>query len=232
VTIINGIFEGPNERMDGRLDGVRTVSVCDTQPVTMEGVRAAISGQTDLKFLNACESLDHAMELAQEDPPDVLLLDKAFGIQAILDWLTPPADALEIPHGSPETAIVVWGVSVSEAEALRFLQAGARGILRKTASLAAILACVRTVGAGRSWMEDCVFRDSVRAERYPRSELTPREQQVLELVEQGCKNKEIAQELGIRPGTVKIHLKHIFEKTGIRGRYGLALNGWRERVPA
>ncbi len=78
-------------------------------------------------------------------------------------------------------------------------------------------------------MEDCVFRDSARADRYPRSELTAREQQVLELVEQGFKNKEIAQDLGIRPGTVKIHLKHIFEKTGVRGRYGLALNVWRER---
>jgi two-component system nitrate/nitrite response regulator NarL len=78
-------------------------------------------------------------------------------------------------------------------------------------------------------MEDCVFRDSSRAERYPRSELTPREQQVLELVEQGFKNKEIAKELGIRPGTVKIHLKHIFEKTGVRGRYGLALSGLKDR---
>ena len=81
-------------------------------------------------------------------------------------------------------------------------------------------------------MEDCVFRDSARSDRYPRSELTPREQQVLELVEQGFKNKEIAQDLGIRPGTVKIHLKHIFEKTGVRGRYGLALNGIRERSAA
>jgi DNA-binding NarL/FixJ family response regulator len=125
--------------------------------------------------------------------------------------------------------VVVWGVSVTEAEALRFLQAGARGILRKTAGLPAIAACLRTVASGRSWMEDCVFRDGGRSDRYPRSELTAREQQVLELVEQGCKNKEIAQELGIRPGTVKIHLKHIFEKTGIRGRYGLALNGWKDR---
>jgi DNA-binding NarL/FixJ family response regulator len=78
-------------------------------------------------------------------------------------------------------------------------------------------------------MEDCVFRDSARADRYPRSELTSREQQVLELVEQGYKNKEIAVDLGIRPGTVKIHLKHIFEKTGVRGRYGLALNGLKDR---
>lgn len=78
-------------------------------------------------------------------------------------------------------------------------------------------------------MEDCVFRDNGRPDRYPRSELTSREQQVLELVEQGYKNKEIASDLGIRPGTVKIHLKHIFEKTGVRGRYGLALSGLRER---
>ena len=93
-----------------------------------------------------------------------------------------------------------------------------------------IFACLRTVAAGRSWMEDCVFRDSGRNDRYPRSELTHREQQVLVLVEQGFKNKEIAHELGIRPGTVKIHLKHIFEKTGVRGRYGLAINGLRERT--
>ena len=52
---------------------------------------------------------------------------------------------------------------------------------------------------------------------------------VMELVEQGFKNREIAQELGIRPGTVKIHLKHIFEKTGVRGRHGLALNGLRQK---
>jgi DNA-binding NarL/FixJ family response regulator len=125
---------------------------------------------------------------------------------------------------------------VTEAEALRFLQAGARGILRKTATIPMVVACLRTVAAGRSWMEDCVFRDSTRSDRYPRSELTSRERQVLELVEQGSKNKEIAEELGIRPGTVKIHLKHIFEKTGVRGRYGLALSGLKERglvsVPA
>ncbi|MEP6961703.1 MAG: response regulator transcription factor, partial [Acidobacteriota bacterium] len=133
-------------------------------------------------------------------------------------------------HGdTSRTAIVVWGVSITEAEALRFLQAGARGILRKTAGAQALISCLRTVAAGRSWMEDCVFRDASRPDRYPRSGLTAREQQVLELVEQGFKNKEIAMDLGIRPGTVKIHLKHIFEKTGVRGRYGLALSGLRDR---
>ena len=206
----------------------KTVSICDTQPVMAEGVRTLLGGARDVRFLSSCDSLRQAADLLRNSPPDVMVLDKAFGIQAILEWL---GESRSAGAGST-TGIVVWGVSVTEAEVLRFLQAGARGILRKTAGLQAVLSCVRAVASGRSWMEDCVFRDSARSDRYPRSELTTREQQVLELVEQGFKNKEIAQELGIRPGTVKIHLKHIFEKTGVRGRYGLALNGIRERSMA
>ncbi|SRR5258706_375450 len=204
----------------------KTVSICDTQPVTAEGVRTLLNGCPDLRFSQSIDSLNQALELERQSPPDVLMIDKAFGIQTILDWLA--ASAAD-PQSGSRTAVVVWGVSMSEAEALRFLQAGARGILRKTAGVTAVTACLRAVAAGRSWMEECMFREAGRTDRYPPSELTAREQQVLELVEQGCKNKEIAQELGIRPGTVKIHLKHIFEKTGVRGRYGLALNGWRDR---
>ena len=213
----------------------KTVSICDTQPVMAEGVRTLLGAGPELQFLATTDSLRGALEHIRHDAPNVLLLDKTFGIQALLDWLG-ELRALEASGEPVHTAVVIWGVSVTEAEALRFLQAGARGILRKTASVSVVLACLRTVSNGRSWMEDCVFRDSTRSERYPRSELTAREQQVLELVEQGFKNKEIAQELGIRPGTVKIHLKHIFEKTGVRGRYGLALTGLKERglvsVPA
>jgi len=204
----------------------KSIAICDTQPVTAEGVRNLLRGIPDLKFLVAPESLPQAAEAVRNQSPDVMILDKGFGIQAILDWLTD----IHAKDGTPlRTGIVVWGVSVTEAEALRFLQAGARGILRKSAGVESIIACLRTVATGRSWMEDCVFRDSTRSDRYPRSELTSREQQVLELVEQGFKNKEIAHELGIQPGTVKIHLKHIFEKTGVRGRYGLALNSLKDR---
>lgn len=201
----------------------RAVVICDTQPVTAEGVHTLLNSSPDLRFQQSVDSLGRALELLERQAPDVLLLDKAFGIQAILEWLGQAHTA------SSKTGIVIWGVSVTEAEALRFLQAGAHGILRKTAGTPMVLACLRTVADGRSWMEDSVFRDSVRSDRYPRSELTSREQEVLELVEQGFKNKEIAVELGIRPGTVKIHLKHIFEKTGVRGRYGLALNSLKDR---
>src|SRR4029077_12726266 len=103
--------------------------------------------------------------------PHVLILDKGFGIQALLDWLI----EIQAGEGAPlRTGMVVWGVSVTEAEALRFLQAGARGILRKSAPVQAVVACLRSVAAGRSWMEDSVFRDSTRSDRYPRTELTAR----------------------------------------------------------
>ena len=201
----------------------KQVAVCDTQPVTAEGLKTVLAACADLEYANFAESLPSAAELISRTSPDILVVDKGFGIQAVLEWVS------EMRGQYPATAVIVWGVSLTEAEALRFLQSGARGIVRKTSPVNLVLSCLRAVANGRTWMEDSVFKDAFRAERYPRSELTPREQQVLELVEQGFKNKEIALELGIRPGTVKIHLKHIFEKTGVRGRYGLALNGLRDR---
>jgi two-component system, NarL family, nitrate/nitrite response regulator NarL len=201
----------------------KTVVVCDTQPVSAEGLRTLLAAAGDLEFLASLNSLETATQFVTLQRPDIVIVDKGFGMRVVLDWI----HDLKLADAGP--AVTVWGVSMTEAEALRLLQAGAKGIVRKTAELENILNCLRTVASGRSWMEDCVFRDSARPERYPRSELTPREHQVLEMVEQGFKNKEIALELGIRPGTVKIHLKHIFEKTGVRGRYGLAINGLKER---
>ena len=75
--------------------------------------------------------------------------------------------APHLKHHDNPPLIVAWGVSMTEAEALRFLQAGASGIVRKGADLRTIMSCINTVAAGRSWMEDTVFRDAVRPERYP-----------------------------------------------------------------
>ncbi|MDP8979342.1 MAG: response regulator transcription factor [Acidobacteriota bacterium] len=204
----------------------KTIVICDMQPVTSEGLRFVLNADPGLTFAGSLDSLDLAMLAARTQHPDIFLIDKGFGMQTVLDWIP----ALKLPGSPyPTPSVVVWGVSMTEAEALRLLQAGARGIVRKTAGIAVILDCLRAVGAGRSWMEDRISRDSFHNGRHARSSLTAREQQVLGLVEQGFKNKEIARELGIRPGTVKIHLKHVFEKTGVRGRYGLALTGLREK---
>jgi DNA-binding NarL/FixJ family response regulator len=78
-------------------------------------------------------------------------------------------------------------------------------------------------------MEEDLFAAPEQPVHTGRSALTARELQVMDLVERGMKNKDIAVALGIRTGTVKIHVKHIFEKTGIRGRYGLALSGLKQK---
>jgi DNA-binding NarL/FixJ family response regulator len=201
----------------------KRVVVCETQPVTAEGIRAALAGCEDLEFHCALDSLGAATERLRREAPDLMLVDKSFGAQAVLHWLSEQRQALA------GTGLVIWGSAITEPEALRLLQLGVKGILRKSADMATLVSCLRAVAAGANWMEDALFRDTPKTESYARSELTPREQQVLDLVEGGMKNREIARELGIRPGTVKIHLKHIFEKTGVRGRYGLALNNIRER---
>jgi len=125
-------------------------------------------------------------------------------------------------------APVIYGAGINESEALRFLQAGARGVLRRTSEPETLLTCLRSVTSGNTFLEDGIFGD---ADKTPnrRSQLTPREVEITHLVEQGLRNRDIARNLGIQTGTVKIHLKHIFEKTGVRGRYGLALNGLREK---
>jgi DNA-binding NarL/FixJ family response regulator len=101
------------------------------------------------------------------------------------------------------------------------MHAGALGVLLKTTDVSSFVACLRAIAHGRIWMDDCMLR--TRSTNHPRTTLTEREQQVYELVQKGFTNKEVALELQIKPGTVKIHMKHIFEKTGIRGRHSLAL---------
>jgi len=202
---------------------IKTAGVCDTQPIAVQGLRAILNESGRLRLTHSVETLEQAWHLAETRAVDILLIDKAFGMHSVLDWLI----RLKALEHAP--AIVVWGIAVTEAEALRFLQGGAKAIIRKTSEVKKLISCLSTVAEGGSWMEDRVLHDSWQRDRNGRSELTTREQQVVQLVEQGFKNREIAAELGIRPGTVKIHLKHIFEKTGVRGRYGLALTGLRER---
>ena len=78
-------------------------------------------------------------------------------------------------------------------------------------------------------MEGFDFVGGMHSARHLRIDLTSREQQVMGLVEQGFSNKQIALDLGISPGTVKIHVRHIFEKTGVHGRDALALSRFHDR---
>jgi DNA-binding NarL/FixJ family response regulator len=206
----------------------KPVLVCDTQPVAIEGVRGLLGRCGDLRFAGAVSSLEAAFELTNGLNPAAVVIDKSFGTPAITEWLHRFGASLGKDAGA-KAAPVIWGVGISESEALRFLQAGARGVLRRTSEPETLVTCLRSVTSGNTWLEDGIFGDTDRLSQPRRSQLTPREVEIADLVEKGLRNRDIANNLGIRTGTVKIHLKHIFEKTGVRGRYGLALNGLREK---
>ena len=189
----------------------------------MEGLRCLVESMEDTRVVAAETELEDAVAAVQDLEPAVLVVDKAFGTRVLLEWMR------VLGHREVHPAVVVWGTPMSETEALRFLQAGAAGVIRKTAPLADLINCIRAVEGGGNWMESDISRNPAIPIRSGRSALTPREVQVMELIERGFKNKDIAQSLGIRTGTVKIHLKHIFEKTGIRGRYGLAISGLQQK---
>ncbi len=197
------------------------VVVCDTQPLAIEGIRSLLSQSEGMSFAGGITSLLGGMELVRTLTPDVMLLDRSFGDLGV-------AEVLSYLRSNPAVSVVVWGHGIGEPDALRMLQAGAKGVLRKTASPSTVVGCLRAVCKGQTWMEEQILGEDPRSLN-GRSPLTAREQQVLELIEKGFRNREIASNLGIQTGTVKIHLKHIFEKTGIRGRYGLALTGLREK---
>jgi DNA-binding NarL/FixJ family response regulator len=201
---------------------VKTVVVCDTQPLAIEGLRSILADSRELKFAGAMTTLAGGVELIRGISPSVAILDRGFGSIGIFEALS------RLRAVTNTAAVVVWGVGLGNAEALRLVQAGARGVLRKTADANCVLQCLRAVAEGGTWMEDSALADE-RPGGLPKSRLTAREHEVAELVEKGLKNREIARSLGIQTGTVKIHLKHIFEKTGCRGRYGLALTGLREK---
>jgi DNA-binding NarL/FixJ family response regulator len=202
---------------------METIAICDMEPIAIEGLRSLLGSVEGIRVVAAGTSLADTIESVRDSPPRVVVIDKVLGIPAVIEWVK------SLCRGNPPTAIVIWGAAMSEVEALRFLQAGASGVVRKTAPLDVLLECVLAVAAGHTWVEEQILGETDHTGRPAHSPLTARESQVMELVERGMKNRDIGSTLGIRTGTVKIHLKHIFEKTGIRGRYGLALSGLKEK---
>jgi DNA-binding NarL/FixJ family response regulator len=123
---------------------------------------------------------------------------------------------------------VLWVNDLAEVDCFRALQLGARGILKKTVPIAEVLECLRSVGNGNVWIESSLSGDAMGTlDRRSTPRLTPREKEIVHHVCAGLKNKEIAEALAITPGTVKVHLMHIFEKTGVKDRFELAVLGRR-----
>ena len=198
-----------------------SVCSCDPQPIIHEGLATVLGGTSEFEFADSSLTLEGAISQVEALQPGILLIDRSFGMHALVDGI------VVVRRCSPDSEVVVWAANISDVESFRLFQSGARGVVRKTADVSSLLDCFRTVIQKQLWTENLVAEQQSPLGR-PRSRpLTPREQQVAELVSKGMKNREIAESLNIATGTVKIHLMHIFEKTGIRDRFELALHGLR-----
>ena len=191
----------------------------------LEGVRSILN-QTGTSCAWATGSPELLPALMARDPVNILLLDKGFGFGACLQLI----QQMRVTH--PALAVLVLGNSMSEHEALTLLKEGARGMLHRSATATELLQAINSLRDRGRYLERCVFQER-RSVEIASADLTVREGQVLELVQRGLRNREIAAELGISVGTVKIHLKHVFEKTGVKGRESLVLSLLRtEQVSA
>jgi DNA-binding NarL/FixJ family response regulator len=201
------------------LTGV-TIYVCESQPVVVEGVIRVLEGCTDLTLAGYATDMTRAIEEVSLNAPDVFVVGQPPAARSILPLLAQVRDA------GVTARTVLWMNEVSEMDAFRALQMGARGVTTRIEPIASFLACIRIVASGGVCIESASpVPNQMEANRGAALRLTPRERQIVEAVSQGMKNKQIAEALSITAGTVKVHLMHIFEKTGARNRFQLALQG-------
>jgi len=199
-----------------------TIVACESQPIVVEGLRRSLEASKDLQFVGSASNSKAALELIEEHKPSVVLLDKAFGTKIVFQLVT------DLKTLSPKTEPILWAAEISEIESFRALQVGARGILKKTLPVNTLLDCLRTVARGNIWIENSISDQFVGfINRRNTPHLTAREEEITGLVARGMKNKQIADALCITTGTVKVHLMHIFEKTGVKDRFELAMYGRR-----
>ena len=80
-------------------NNVRTVTICDTEPIAMEGVRALLEPKSDLMLIGTESSIGSGLDMVHNLKPSIVIIDKAFGLHAVLEWIQAASDG---------TAVVVW----------------------------------------------------------------------------------------------------------------------------
>lgn len=204
------------------------VLVADDQAVVRDGLRVILDATDDLEVVGAAEDGEAAIALTERRRPDVVLMDvrmpRLDGIEAtrrILDGVPSPPKVLVLStFGEDE---YVYGA----------LSAGASGFLLKDAQPDQIRDGVRAVAAGDRLLAPSLtcrlIEEFVR--RRPRAsgtppelaDLTERELEVTRFVAHGLSNGEIAGRLVLSPGTIKTHVAHVLQKTGLRDRIQLVV---------
>jgi len=200
-----------------------TAVLAESTPLMLEGIDRLVAAAPGFKVLSRCTTAGEALRAVQRHHPDVLLLD--FHIRGGALPLLRQMAAEELG-----TRVVLLADSLGTDEVLEVTRLGVRGIFLKSMAGPMLLQCVRKVHGGATWIEklsvgralDTLFQQT-KGDRRDALRLTRRELEILQMVAAGQPNREIAGKLGVREGTIKAHLHHVYEKLGVKGRLQLVL---------
>lgn len=200
-----------------------TVAIVEDDAGVRRSLEWLLKSSPEFSCVSACDSAEEALRVLPQSAPQVVLMDinlpNRSGIEctARLKELLPPVQ------------VVMITVYDDAEKVFNALRAGASGYILKRAAPERILQAIREVHAGGVPMSSEIARKVLGAFREPtqtsaeEQSLSRREQEVLELLAQGCSNKDIADKLSISIETVTWHLRHIYSKLHVRSRTQAAL---------
>ena len=182
----------------------------EDHPVFREGLRTIIESQPDMRIVAHAGSAAEAITTFRLHRPDVTLLDVRLAGSSGIDAL------VAIREEFPRARVLVLSTSESDGDISRALRSGAAGYLLKSAPRQDILAALRTVHAGGRYVAPDVA--SRLADHHGAVDLTHREVEVLSLIREGLKNKQIGARLSISETTVNFHIRNLVQKLAANDR--------------
>jgi two-component system response regulator DegU len=201
-----------------------SIALYSAQPILAEGFRDVVAGIEGFALLSVYASPDLPINRIQGiGCPDVLVVD----VGRVTGALT-LGGLIRLRSAAGTAAIVLRIESVAPEYAAQALELGVRGFILRTASLESHRECLRRVANGELWIQDEIRSELLRIKE---TKLSRRERQLMALLAQGLKNKEIAWQMKITVGTVKLYLSRLFRKVEVNDRFELALLALRSLTP-